>query len=125
MSRNDLALGPKIQVKAGDTVTYRNGGSGRVLVVDARSATGAESTYPIFTQDLATSAVFSHRVDGALGVPGGSPYDIAVETPDITVHVRAYRDLSGTIRIIAARDEWPSTPLPAIGETTCVIKAAA
>lgn len=125
MSRNDLALGPKIQVKVGDTVTYRNGSSGKVLVVDARSPSGQESTYPLFTQDLATNAVFSHRVDGSLGMPGGSPFDIAVETPDIVVHVRAYRDLSGTIRIVASRDEWPSTPLPSIGETKCVIKAAA
>lgn len=123
MSRNDLALGPKIQVDPGQVVPYFGGGKGRVLVVNGRSPSGLESSYPIYTQDEDTGAVYSHRVDGALGLPGGSPYDIRMPSPEIKVHVRAYRDNNGTIRIVAAQNEWPSTPLPPIGETTCVIEA--
>lgn len=104
---------------------YRGGSQGKVLVVNGKSPSGSESTYPIYSQDEKTGAVFSHRVDGTLGIPGGSPHDIVIPTPKIVVHVRAYKDTNGIIRLVAARDEWPSTPLPAIGETTCVIEAPA
>lgn len=124
MSRNDLALGPKIQVSVGQVVPYRGGSKGRVLVVDAQSPGGAETTYPIYTKDETTRAVFSHRVDGSLGVTGGSPFDIALAPEEIKVHVRAYRDTNGVLRLIAARDEWPDTPLQAVGETTCILKIA-
>lgn len=124
MSRDDLALGPKIQVIVGQVVPYRGGGAGKVLVTNGKSTSGSESTYPIYTQDETTGAVFSHRVDGTLGLPGGSPYDVVMEPQEIHVHVRAYRDTDGTVRIVAGRDQWPSTPYPHIGETTCVLKFA-
>lgn len=122
MSRDDLALGPKIQVEVGSTVSYRGGSTGKVLVTNGKSPTGSESTYPIYSQDEKSGAVFSHRVDGTLGIPGGSPFDILMQPEEIHVHVRAYREANGTVRIVAARDQWPATPLPAIGETTCIIK---
>lgn len=124
MSRDDLALGPKIQVEVGATVSYRGGSTGKVLVINGKSPTGSESTYPIYTQDTQTGAVYSHRVDGALGIPGGSPFDITVEPLEIHVHVRAYREPNGTVRIVAGKNEWPATPLPHIGETTCILKMA-
>jgi hypothetical protein len=48
-----------------------------------------------------------------------------VEPEEIHVHVRAYREANGTVRIVAQRDTWPSTPLPTIGETTCILKLSA
>jgi hypothetical protein len=122
VSRDDLALGPKIQVEVGQTVSYRGGSKGRVLVTNGKSPQGTESTYPIYTQDETTSAVFSHRVDGTLGIPGGSPFDIAIEPREVVVHIRLYREPNGVERIVAARDQWPATPYPHVGETTCVIK---
>jgi hypothetical protein len=125
VSRDDLALGPKIQVTVGGQVSYRGGSTGRVLVINGKSPSGSESTYPIYTQDEQSGAVYSHRVDGTLGIPGGSPFDITVEPEEIHVHVRAYREANGTVRIVAQRDTWPSTPLPTIGETTCILKLSA
>lgn len=122
MSRDDLALGPKIQVTVGAVVSYRGGSTGKVLVINGKSPSGSESTYPVYTQDEASGAVYSHRVDGTLGIPGGSPFDIVPAVEEIHVHVRAYREPNGVIRIVAARGQWPDTPLPAIGETTCIIK---
>jgi hypothetical protein len=124
VSRDDLALGPKIQIEVGQLVPYRNGGKGRVLVTDARTPTGSESTYPFFTKDETSGAVFSHRVDGTLGIPGGSPHDIVIGPERMNIHVRAYKDQDGTVRIVAARNEWPSTPFPHVGETTCVLEIA-
>lgn len=123
MSRDDLALGPKIQVKVDQLVPYRGGSTGKVLVVDARSPTGSETTYPIYSQDETTKSVFSHRQDGTLGIPGGSPFDIMLAPEEINVHVRAYKEPNGTVRIVAARNEWPTTPYPHFGETTCIIKS--
>jgi hypothetical protein len=124
VSRDDLALGPKIQVEVGQTVSYRGGSTGRVLVLNAKSPQGTESTYPIYTQDE-KGAVFSHRVDGTLGIPGGSPFDIAMKPEELHIHVRAYRDQNGTMRVVAGMNEWPPTPFVCIGETTCVIKLEA
>lgn len=124
MSRDDLALGPKIQVEVGSSVSYRGGGQGKVLVTNGRSPSGSESTYPIYTQDEKSGAVYSHRVDGTLGIPNGSPFDITVEPLEIHVHVRAYREPNGVVRIVAGKNEWPATPFPHVGETTCILKLA-
>jgi hypothetical protein len=122
VSRDDLALGPKIQVEVGAVVSYRGGSTGKVLVTTGKSPSGSESTYPIYTQDQASGAVYSHRVDGTLGIPGGSPFDIVTLPEEIHIHVRAYKEPNGIIRIVASRDTWPSTPYETIGQTTCVIK---
>lgn len=122
MSRNDLALGPKIQVVIGDTVKYRNGGEGVVVVADAQTPGASEATYPIYTQDQSSRAVYAHRADGSMGILGGSPFDIVVEPSEIVVKVKVYRDQHGEVRTVCAINGPPSTPYPAIGEGECHIK---
>lgn len=101
---------------------YRGGGAGKVLVTNGRSPGGTESTYPIYSQDEKTAAVFSHRVDGTIGIPGGSPFDILLSPEEIRVKVRAYRDAAGALHVVCGANGAPDTPFPTIAEGECTIK---